>query len=168
MADYARAWEPVRKVNLTQLRSEVNPQFVSIVPPSDAVWVIEVEMSFEEVSEKMCFCLPYGTLEPVMDRLKARYQSESMGADNTWRGRIEETLSIVPVEITAQLGTAQITGRQVLALRAGDIIQLNERCDEPLDLFIENVLKLRGRAGTSRRQKAVQVTELFKTGLGPH
>lgn len=161
LRDYQSAWQPVQKLKVSHTRNEVNPQFVSIVPPSDAVWVIEVEVSFEDVSEKLYFCLPYSTLEPMKEKLKARYQSESLSGENTWAGRISENLSSVDVELRVRLGTATITGRQVLALNPGDIIQLNERSDSPLDVFVENVLKMRGRAGVSRNSKAIQVTEFI-------
>jgi flagellar motor switch protein FliM len=161
LQDYQNAWAPVKELRISHTRAEINPQFVSIVPPSDAVWVIEMEMSFEDVSEKLCFCLPYSTLEPLMDKLKARYQSESMTSDNTWMGRIKETLNEVPLEVIAQLGTSQITGRQVLALKPGDIIQLRERCDDPLNVYIEGVLKLKGKAGSYRSSKAIQITEVL-------
>ncbi len=162
LEDYNKAWSPVQKLNITHTRNEVNPQFVSMVPPSDAVWVIEVEMSFEDVSEKLYFCLPYSTLEPMKEKLKARYQSESMDSENTWVPRISESLKGIPIEMRVRLGTTSITGRQVLDLQAGDIIQLNERTDTPLDVFIENVLKMHGRAGAQRSAKAVQITEFIR------
>lgn len=159
--DYARGWAPVQKVDIKQTRNEVNPQFVSIVPPSDAVWVIEIEMNFEDVSEKMYFCLPYSTLEPMKEKLKARYQSESMEGENTWVGRIQECLQRVPVELRIQLGTANLTGRELLNLRAGQILPLNERSDTPLKIYVEDVLKLRGIPGSRRGNKAVTVSEFL-------
>jgi len=166
LADYEKAWQPVQKLGVTHTRNEINPQFVSIVPPSDVVWVIEVEMSFEDISEKLYFCLPYSTLEPMKEKLKARYQSESMETENTWIDRIKENLSQVPVEVCVRLGTAGITGRQVLQLNTGDIIQLRERADNPLDVFVEDVLKMRGRAGSSRNSKAIQITEVLTRRAG--
>lgn len=161
LADYQNAWQPVHQLKISQVRSEVNPQFVSIVPPSDVVWVIEVEMTFEEVSEKMYFCLPYSTLEPMKEKLKARYQSESMEGENTWAGRISTILQAVDVEMCVHLGTTTITGRQILALKPGDIIQLNERSDRPLDIFIGSLLKMRGKPGRSRSYKAIQITDII-------
>lgn len=160
--DYQEAWMPVQKLDITLTRSEINPQFVSIVPPSDAVWVIEIELTFEDISERMYFCLPYSTLEPMKEKLKARYQSESMEGENTWLGRITNSLRDVNLSIGVRLGTAQVTGRELLALRVGDIIQLRERTDEPLDISVEGVRKFRGVAGSSRGNKAVRVTEIVR------
>ncbi|MBN1865673.1 flagellar motor switch protein FliM [Candidatus Sumerlaeota bacterium] len=157
LKDYNSAWQPVQKLNITHMRSEVNPQFVSIVPPSDAVWVVEIEMSFEDVAERFHFCLPYSSLEPMKEKLKARYQSESMESENTWADRIAKNLHDIPIEVSARLGTAELTGRQILNLRVGDVIQLDERCDAPLAIFLEGVLKLEGAAGSLKGYKAVRI-----------
>lgn len=160
--DYAEGWAPVQKLQITQLRNEVNPQFVSIVPPSDAVWVIEIEMSFEDISEKMYFCLPYSTLEPMKDKLKARYQSESMESENTWVDRISDGLNAVPLEIRVQLGTAHATGREILSYKPGDVIQLREHSNTPLNIYIEGVLKMRGVPGSTQGAKAIHISQIME------
>lgn len=161
LEDYQNAWQPVKALNINHTRAEVNPQFVSIVAPSDPVWIIEIEMSFEDISEKMYFCLPHSTLEPLMDKLKARYQSESMEGENTWLGRITESMQSISVEMSVRLGTTEITGRQVLALAPGDVIQLNESANDDLDIYIEDVLKMRGHVGSAKNYKAVQLSEFL-------
>lgn len=161
LRDYIKGWAPVQKIDIVQTRSEVNPQFVSIVPPSDAVWVIEIEMNFEDISEKFYFCLPYSTLEPMKEKLKARYQSENLQGENTWVDRITNGLKHIPLEVMVRLGTTSITGREVLQLKVGDIIQLRERSDGPLDVFVEDVLKLRGLPGSSHGSKAVNVSKIL-------
>lgn len=165
LRDYERAWQPVQKLATNLTRSEVNPQFVSIVPTSDVVWVVEVEMIFEDVSEKMYFCLPYSTIEPLKEKLKARFQSESMESENSWMGRIEESLNSIPVEMRAQLGTASITAREILQLREGDVIQLNERTGSKIGIFISDILKMYGVGGSLRGNKAIKVTDFVLPSL---
>ena len=41
------SWRPVHEVNLELVRSEINPQFAAIVPPSDVVVVITFEVELE-------------------------------------------------------------------------------------------------------------------------
>lgn len=162
LRDYEKAWLPVQRLQISHVRNEVNPQFVSIVSTSDMVWVVDVEMSFEDVSERFFFCLPYSTIEPLKEKLKARFQSESMDAENTWVGRIEESLKSVPVGLSVRLGTAEITGRDALRLKSGDIIQLREHSNSPLNIYVEDVLKFRGLAGSAKGNKAVKICEISK------
>ncbi|MFW6256214.1 MAG: FliM/FliN family flagellar motor switch protein, partial [Candidatus Sumerlaeota bacterium] len=106
--------------------------------------------------------LPYSTIEPMKEKLKARFQSESMESENTWMGRIQQSLNQVPVEVKARLGTSEITAREVLALKVGDVIQLRERAGSPLNVYVEEVLKFRGLGGTSRNAKAIKITEILQ------
>ncbi|HBK81593.1 MAG TPA: flagellar motor switch protein FliM, partial [Nitrospinae bacterium] len=45
--DLQTAWRPVHELNIEYSRSEVNPQFAGIVPPSDLVVVVNFEMEIE-------------------------------------------------------------------------------------------------------------------------
>jgi len=160
LRDYEKAWTPVQKLQVSHTRNEVNPQFVSIVPTSDMVWVVEVEMTFDETSEKLFFCLPYSTIEPLKEKLKARFQTESMDSENTSAGRLQDGLKSIPLEMCVRLGTAEITARQVLKLKVGDIIQLRERSGSSLNVYVEEVLKYRGVGGSLRNSKAVKISEI--------
>ncbi|HBF33647.1 TPA: flagellar motor switch protein FliM [Candidatus Sumerlaeota bacterium] len=162
LRDYARAWQPVQKLDVIHMRSEVNPQFVSIVTTSDPVWVVEIEMSFEDVSEKLFFCLPYSTIEPLKEKLRARFQSESMDTENTWAGRIKESLRQVPIDLRVRLGTSEITAREVMNLKVGDILPLKERNGTALNVYLEDVLKFRAVGGVTRGSKSIQITDILK------
>ena len=85
-----------------------------------------------------------------------------MGNENIWRERVATNLMEVPVGMTVRLGTANISGREVLQLQVGDVIQLNERCEQDLNVYVEDVLKMRGAPGSCKGNKAIQVTELVK------
>jgi flagellar motor switch protein FliM len=159
LKDYDQVWQPVHKIAVSLARTEVNPQFVSIVPDGDGVVVAEIEISFEDVSEKMYFCLPYSSLDPIKDKLKTPYQSEALENMHAWANQIKNHLGEVPLEVAVRLGTAEITGRDVLSYKVGDIIPLRERSTEPVDIFVEDVLKLRGFVGSSRGCKAVKICQ---------
>jgi flagellar motor switch protein FliM len=162
LKDYDQAWkdsvQPDLELSLT--RSEMNPQFVAIVPSSEAVWVTEIEMVMDDTSERLFFCLPNSTLEPMKEKLKARFQTERAGGENIWENRLSDTLRNVPVEVRANLGSTEMTARRLLELKAGDVIQLDESVRTPLEVAVENVVKFRGLAGSANGCNAVKVTEV--------
>lgn len=161
LRDYSQVWQPVHPIRVSHVRMEVNPQFVSIVPDSDGVVVAEIEFSIEESTERMFFCIPYATLEPIKEKLKQSYQGESPENVNAWQDQIAAHLNNVEVDMAVRLGTAEITGRQILDLKVGDIIQLNERCSQPVDVYVADILKLKGLVGSAYGNKAIRVTQLI-------
>ncbi|MCX7014520.1 MAG: flagellar motor switch protein FliM [Candidatus Sumerlaeota bacterium] len=157
LEDYRVCWKPVHPVSVEFVRSEINPQFVNVVPPSDVVTTIECELELEEAAGRFIFCLPYSTLEPIRDQLRAGFQSENFEVDNAWMDRLRMRLREAPVDVRVQLGTASLRGRDLLRLQAGDVIPLNEDRSTPLKVFVEDMLKFRGKPGSHNGNRAVQI-----------
>lgn len=161
LEDYESSWRTVHPVEIQHVRSEINPQFVNIVPPSDVVVTIALELEFEEATGTMTLCLPYSSIEPIRDKLRAGFQSEAIDADTTWNDRLRSQLREVPVQISVTLGHTEITAREMLNLRLGDVIMLREDAASPIEIFVEDVLKMRGHVGVHRGSRAVQVKSLI-------
>ena len=151
------SWRPVHEVNLELVRSEINPQFAAIVPPSDVVVVITFEVELENAIGSMVVCLPYATIEPIRSKLHASFQTERLEIDHAWVSRLKERLMETPVELLVRFGRSKITGRQLMNLREGDILLLNTDTDDLIEAEIEGVKKFQGIAGTVKGSKAFQV-----------
>jgi flagellar motor switch protein FliM len=74
LANLEDAWRPVHEVSIELLRSEINPQFATIVPPSDVVVVISFEVELENALGSMVLALPYATIEPIRSKLYAAFR----------------------------------------------------------------------------------------------
>jgi flagellar motor switch protein FliM len=151
------SWRPVHDVNMELVRSEINPQFAAIVPPSDVVVVITFEVELENSIGSLVLCLPYATIEPIRSKLHASFQTERLEVDHAWVSRLKERLLETPVEMLVRFGRSKITGRQLLNLEEGDIILLDTDTDDLFEAEIEGVLKYHGITGTVKGNKAFQV-----------
>ncbi|QJT08603.1 flagellar motor switch protein FliM [Oceanidesulfovibrio marinus] len=151
------SWRPVHDVNLELVRSEINPQFAAIVPPSDVVVVITFEVELENSIGSLVLCLPYATIEPIRSKLHASFQTERLEVDHAWVSRLKERLLETPVEMLVRFGRSKITGRQLLNLEEGDIILLDTDTDDLFEAEIEGVLKYHGITGMVKGNKAFQV-----------
>lgn len=157
LANMEDAWRPVHEVHIELIRSEINPQFAAIVPPSDVVIVVTFEVELENAIGSLIACLPYATLEPIRSKLHASFQSERLEVDHAWIARFKERLMETPVEMVVELGQSQITGRQLLNLDVGDIILLDTDTEELLEAEVEGVKKFYGLPGTVKGNKGFQV-----------
>ncbi|GAU08382.1 flagellar motor switch protein FliM [Desulfoplanes formicivorans] len=151
------SWRPVHEVNIELVRSEINPQFATIVPPSDVVVVISFEVELENSIGSMLIALPYATIEPIRAKLYAAFQSERLEVDHAWISRFKDRLMETPVTMDVTLGTCQLSGRQLLNLDVGDIILLDADEDDLLKAEIQGVLKFYGRPGVVKGNKAFQI-----------
>lgn len=151
------SWRPVHDVSMELVRSEINPQFAAIVPPSDVVIIITFEVELETAIGTMTMCLPYATIEPIRSKLLASFQTERLEVDHAWVARLKERLLETPVELKVRFGDSKITSNQLLRLQIGDVIMLDTDTDDLLEGTIAGVTKFWGIAGTVKSNQAFQI-----------
>ncbi|HTL12608.1 MAG TPA: FliM/FliN family flagellar motor switch protein, partial [Bdellovibrionota bacterium] len=156
--DLEEAWGPVHKTDISFVRTEVNPQFVGVVPPSDVIISTTFEVELENASGTIALVIPYSTIEPIKNKLNASFQTESERADKEWTSMLEEHLQNAQVGVVVNLGEAQITVGDLVNLNVGDIIPLSQDADGELEVKVEGVQKFKCFFGISRGQRAVQIT----------
>ena len=159
--DLEEAWLPVHKVDANYVRTEVNPQFVGVVPPTDVIVSTTFEVELENASGTLALVVPYATLEPIKNKLNSSFQTEMDHADREWTLKLEEHLRMAEVEVLVNLGSASITVGDLVNLEVGDIIPLGQDADGELKLTIEGVPKLNCLLGVSRGNRAVKVTRMI-------
>ncbi len=160
LGDLNEAWNPAVQVDFEFVRSEMNPQFAGIVPPSDLVIVVRFELELEQVIGQIILCIPYSTIEPIRSILNASYQSDQLEVDQAWITRLKARLSEVGVELKVELGTTSIKGHELLQLNVGDVIILDHEVKKPVTVLVQGVPKFRAIPGKSRGNRSVRILEL--------
>jgi len=161
LEDLEAAWKPVHSVNMSFVRSEVNPQFAAIVPPTDVVVVIMFEVELDQVNGTLTICLPYSTIEPIIAKLRAGFQSDQLEVDQAWINRLRDRLSEASVEVVAELGTTTMSGKEFLDMRVGDVFSLDQDADDEMLIRVEGIPKFKGMPGVIKGNKAVRLTKLI-------
>ena len=157
--DLEKAWEPVYPLKIGYSRTEINPQFVAVVPPSDVVIATTFDVELEKVSGTIKIVIPYATLEPIKSKLSVGFQSEQLEVDHIWINRIKEQIMVTTVNMLVKLGEANINVNDLINLEIGDIIQLDQDASLPLDVLVEGVSKFKCIPGVLKGQRAVKVME---------
>ncbi len=162
--DLEKAWEPVYPLKIGYSRTEINPQFVAVVPPSDVVIATTFDVELEKVSGTIKIVIPYSTLEPIKSKLSVGFQSEQLEVDFIWINRVKEQIMQTAANMVVKLGEAHIQVRDLMNLEVGDIIQLDTDATMPLDVLVEGIAKFKGIPGLLKGNRAIRVTEsMFDT-----
>lgn len=157
--DLEKAWEPVYPLKIGYSRTEINPQFVAVVPPSDVVIATTFDVELEKVSGTIKIVIPYSTLEPIKSKLSVGFQSEQLEVDFIWINRVKEQVMQTTANLVVKLGEASIQMRDLLNLEIGDIIQLDSDATMPLSVLVEGIPKFKGIPGLLKGNRAIRVTE---------
>jgi flagellar motor switch protein FliM len=157
-------WKNVTEINPFLERVETNPQFAQIIAPSEMIAIVTLNIKIGDVEGLMNVCLPYFTLESVMDKLNTKYWFANMkdNNDEEFQDHIETIIRKISMPIKAVLGHSKITVSDFINLQLGDIIKLGSKVDSELDIFVGNIQKFKALPGTSRDGYAVRVTEVLR------
>ncbi|MBS1171617.1 MAG: fliM [Proteobacteria bacterium] len=121
-AEYEKAWRPVFQLTFEYMRSEMNTQFANIATPSEIVVTFTVNLEFNGAAAAMYICLPYTMIEPIRETLSSAMQSDHVTSDKRWINLLATQVQGAEVELAANLGSASITLRQILAMTVGDVV----------------------------------------------
>ena len=161
LEDLQTSWRPVFPAQVNYVRSEVNPQFVSIVPHSEIVVVVTFDIEIGRAPMSIIVCVPYSMIEPIRTRLNAGFQSEQDEKDNTWSNRFKQNLQKVDVELIAKLGEMNISVRDFLNLQKNDVLYLEHETKSPISIEVNGVKKFTGFQGAYKGHKAINIDELI-------
>ncbi len=155
--DLKHAWKPVLDVDFEYIRPEVNPHFANIVSPSEVVVATVFHVDLEGGGGDLHVTMPYAMIEPIRDLLDTGVQSDRAEQDLRWFHALREELTAAPVTLDARLTEADITLRELMALRPGDVIPV----DLPalVNARVDGVPVLRGKFGVSQGKLALRVEE---------
>lgn len=161
LKDLEQAWSDVYKVKTIFSRSEIDPQFAGIATPEDMVIASKLNIDMNNFSGNIIVCLPYATIEPIRDHLSTRFQSTNVEIDHEWCNYIQKKITEMTVNVSCTLGHTTITGEELLALKADDVIQLDLKTSEPVMIYAENVPKFTGYIGSINNKKALKIAEVI-------
>ncbi len=162
LGNLREAWSQVIDLRPRLGQIETNPQFAQIVPPTEMVVLVTLETKVGEVEGMMNFCIPYLTIEPIISKLSAQYMYSSVRSGGTTENLniLKERLSMIGITVSAEIGNMDLTVRDVLSLKLGDVIRLPDvRIGDPMILKIGNRDKFMCRPGVVGNKLAVQITE---------
>lgn len=159
--DLAEAWAPVLGVTFEHIGSEINPHFASIVSPSEVVIVSVFHIDLEGGGGDFHIALPYTMVEPIRDMLDTGVQSDRSMHDERWTQSLREEIETAEIELAGSLGETVITLRELMALKAGDVIPIE--VPDMVLARVDEVPVLRGKLGTSRGNLALKVVDVIKS-----
>lgn len=157
-------WENVVEITPRLNRIETNSQFAQIISPSETIAIVTMNLKIGDVEGLMNICLPYTTLEPVMDKLNTKYWFSTMKEkdSNSYEAAIENIIDNALIPMKAVLGTSKINVQDFVNLQLGDVIRLDRKVDDELEVYVGNIKKFKALPGYSDNKYAVRVTEILR------
>lgn len=114
---------------------------------------------------KMRFCIPYKSVDPVVNdlvnnKIRAVNGIDSNSAEDIFHKEILGFMKNVEVNICARIGTAKVSISELLNLEEGDVLLLNEKISDPIVVSIGEAEVYKAKAGLLGIKKGIQITDI--------
>ena len=156
-----KAWAPVYEISCKYSRSEINPNYITMVTNEETVNLCELTIEIEGIKGWMKVCIPYGILETIKSYLMSTPSREDSDMREKWFMRLKERVQDVPLEIRAVLGKKKMPLQEFLRLSEDNVIVIDRYVNDPVELEIHNKSRVRGKLGIYKGNKAVKVEEIL-------
>jgi len=164
---FQEAWKQVVVIEPKLEMIETNPQFTQIVPPNDMVVIITLHIKIGQAEGLVNLCIPYLVVEPIMSKLTTTYWVASSTNkhglpehSDAIQRKVEKTL----IPMLVELGRASVTVQELLGLAVDDVLQLDSKIDNDLNVVIGHREKFKGKPGLAGKKVAIQITQLVSEG----
>ncbi len=163
LSDLRNAWKAIADLQFHFQRLEMEADFVQIAPSSEIVVVISFDVNIGTNTYLMNLCFPTFALEEVLAKLNRQQVTSTAVKLSPDRKRenmniLNQQMSTTYLPIIAELGKAAISVKELMELKIGDVVKLNKRINQEIELIISEKRKLAARPGSVDGKKAVRVT----------
>lgn len=165
LSNLEEAWRNLFEFRARLQMIEVNPLFAQIVPPSEIVVVISMDVKLGEHRGAINLCLPYLLLEPLIPKLSAhQWFAGNRQQLLPERQQLEKNLAETEVDLVVRLGSTSLTIRDFLGLEVGDVVELDTSITSPVELLVGGKVKFLGRVGRVGRRLAFRAEKVLSEG----
>jgi flagellar motor switch protein FliM len=157
-------WSNVIHIEPRLIRIETNSQFAQIIAPSEMTSIVTMNIKIGNVEGMMNICLPFTCVESVIDKLNTKYWFSTMQIkdDSTYQDVIEVAIAKAQIPIKAVLGRSTISVNDFLGLQVGDIIKLNSKVEDELNIYVGNINKFTALPGAYDDSYAVKISSIIR------
>lgn len=168
MFDLKKAWMVVDNFEFKLDSFETDIDFVQLSSPNESVLLITFEISIGDQSYLMNLCFTTFAFDPILSKLSSKRVSTiknskyfGMSASEV----IKLQLAEVELPVVVELGETQITFQELIDLKIGDIIVLDNKIHNELKVSVNDKLSYYAHPGVVNNHKAIRITKNLLTNI---
>lgn len=157
------AWDGILAVKPEFEFLETNPTANQTLAPNEPVALLSFLVELGKNSTYMNLCIPYLSIEKVLDKLVVQYwfKSDEDELVDEVKEKLKKGIEPVEVNMHVELGKTEITIDDFLKLVKGDVLILNSKCSNPVKVFVENEECFIAKPGVIGKNMGVELLDIL-------
>ncbi|AEB75770.1 flagellar motor switch protein FliM [Clostridium botulinum] len=163
IANLKLAWEDVIQVEPEIEGLETNPALNQTLAPNEPVALITFSVEMGGNSTFINICIPYLSIEKVLDKLVVQYWFRENDTDTLEESneKLRRRMNVVELPMKAVLGSTKLTVGEFLTLSVGDVVTLDALTSSPVKMMVGNQPYLLAKPGTMGKNRGVQILDII-------
>lgn len=163
---FRESWISLIEVDSFLENMEINPQFTQILSPLEMVVIITIDTQIGDTEGFINICLPCLMLEPVSSKLNTKFWFTSTlrtsGEDKSIH--LQKVVEKTTLPMSVVIGKNILSVKDLLELQVGDVINLEHKKNDEVNVYVGSRLKFRGKPGQLGSNLAVRITSVQQEG----
>lgn len=157
-------WASVVELEPRLERIETNSQFAQFISPTEMTAIVTMNIRIGEIEGLMNVCIPYSCVETVIDKLNTKYWYSTIKAkdDGSYTEVMESLINHAKIPVRAMLGRSRISVNDFMNIQIGDVIKLDTKVDDELEVYTGNIKKFYALPGATSDSYAIRVTSVIR------
>lgn len=157
-------WHNVQVLEPMLERIETNSQFAQFVSPNEMTSIVTMNIRIGDVEGLFNICIPYVVVEPVIEKINTKYwySTAEVRDEDVYREIIENSLNRAQIPVRAIMGKSAISVNDFMHLQVGDIIKVDTKIEDELDVYVGNIKKFSALPGAYDDAYAVKIKKVYR------
>jgi flagellar motor switch protein FliM len=162
MEEWCRQWADIQELTPAIIGNENNGRFLQTAASDAPMLVLCMEGDLGDCTEEIQLAIPYYTIEPLVKKIQANSKKYAREDSREKNLQWQESYAAIKMPVFAEWTPFEMTVRDVLSLRKGDVMELPTSILANAKVRLENSTKFKGEVGLDGEHVAVKITERIK------
>ena len=159
------SWSTIIELKPKLEQIETNSQFAQIVSPSESIALITFSFKIGDTEGMINVAIPHYVIEPILPNLSSKlWFSGNIRKEKTEKEALAISSGIerssVPLKVI--VGNSKLSVSELLSIGIGDVIVLNSKIEDDLDIYVKEKIKYKGKPGVFKNKMAIRVTRVHE------
>jgi flagellar motor switch protein FliM len=161
LEEWCANWAVFRQLKASILGCESSGRFLQTAPPQSSMLSFSIEARSGDKTGRMQLAFPYAAVEPLLRQLcpeterRVEAPAPAPQIPVQWNRGLDE----VCLPVTAEWQGLEVSARDILHLKVGDVLQVGPQLARPVAVRLGENSKFTGRLGTLGGSWAVEITQ---------
>jgi flagellar motor switch protein FliM len=151
-------WDEIATLNFKTVTQDTNANSIQVISNHEIIMLVTIEITIDEEVGNVSICYPIAYIEPLFNKIVEKMLGSSRNKKISKKQDLNTLLSGAKMNVEAVIAETNLSVKELLNLKKGDIILFNKNSTSSnAKIYINKKEKFASIAGISSNRKAVQI-----------